>query len=84
MAMIVSMMIVAVTGVVVVGVVVPFVAMMVAVIRMAVIGDGAIGMQHTAIRQSRNAIPTARLFKAGSLLYAAIQPSSPGIGETRD
>jgi hypothetical protein len=24
-----------------------------------------------------------RLFKAGALLYAAIQPSSPGIGESR-
>ncbi len=26
----------------------------------------------------------ARLFKAGALLYAAMQPSSPGIGENRD
>jgi hypothetical protein len=33
---------------------------------------------------SNIAIPAARLFKAGTLLYAAIQPSSPGIGETRD
>jgi hypothetical protein len=42
--------------------------------------DGAF----SSLVDAHMAILLARLFKSGTLLYAAMQPSSPGIGENRD
>jgi hypothetical protein len=48
--------------------------------KIAAVPDGAI----SSLVDVHIAILPARLFKAGTLLYAAMQPSSPGIGENRD